>query len=116
LALGRLTQYIIIEKIMEICTHLSSAKKFIETFNPVVTYEGKAWTENSRYWIYYDAVIDAESLKIGLKMDECVLIEDMDDYKLGLEYGLWCSVCKDGIMGKHPRDKYLDKVLKIKFT
>jgi hypothetical protein len=101
---------------MEICTHLSAAKIFIDKFNPVVTYAGKAWTENSRYWIYYDAVIDAKSLQVGLKLDACVLVEDMDDYKLGMEYGLWCSVCKDGLMGKHPSDKYLNGVPRIKYT
>ena len=98
-----------------ICLHLNPAKEYIETFNPKVTFAGKSWTENSRFWIYYDVILDVLTIKKGLKLNECILVNDIEDCKLGMEYGLWCSKCKDGLMGIHPKDRFKSNLKIVKF-
>jgi hypothetical protein len=65
------------------------------------TYEGQAWSNNCNVWKYYDCFIDAEKVKQRLNLPAFVVVHSNDDPRSGLEYGLVCEKCKDGIIGVH---------------
>jgi hypothetical protein len=81
------------------CEHLKPLEEYIKAKNIQETFSGKAWRENCNEWIYYDCVLDIDSLKTKLQLDDCVEIHDYIDIKVANELGFYCTKCKDGIMG-----------------
>jgi hypothetical protein len=101
--------------INDVCDHLRCVREYIDSFGAKVTYRGKSW-DHARYWIYYEAVMDAHSLIIGFNLGDNVIVENMEDYKLGMEYGIYCRECHDAIIGIHPKDNRGKNSVKIKFV
>lgn len=87
-----------------VCDHLRALEDHLVSLGTRITYSGTPWTENCRYWITFDAVLDCEALKKRLKLDPCVEIHVNDDPRSGREQGLVCSLDHDGIIGRHPLD------------
>lgn len=86
-----------------VCSHLKPLKDHIESSGGKITYQGQAWSERCRQWIYFDVVLDCEKLKIKLNPDSCVKIHEHIGTHDGQEKGFVCDVHQDGIMGIHPK-------------
>lgn len=86
----------------DVCEHLYNLDKYIQSKGIKETFRGKAWSDNSRIYVYYDVVLDCETLRQKLKIDECVIIDEYLGTHGGSEKGFHCTIHKDGIMGLHP--------------
>ncbi len=84
------------------CPHLLPLENYLKTKKVKEIYRGQVWCKNCREWVYYDIVLDTTYLIQQLKLDNCVVLHKYEDFKVGSEYGLFCTICNDGIMGKHP--------------
>jgi hypothetical protein len=85
------------------CEHLIKAEEYIKSKGIPEYWRGQPWTDNCREWIYFDCRFDPAALKEKLALDPCVQVHDYFDIKAGAELGLYCSICKDGVMGVHPK-------------
>jgi hypothetical protein len=84
-----------------VCEHLRPVEDDLIGLGCKITFAGQAWSSNCRFWLYFDTYLDCEDLKHRFKLDSCVDVHVNDDPRSGLEKGLVCSLCHDGIMGKH---------------
>lgn len=84
------------------CIHLQPLENYLVSKGIVETWRGQPWTKNCREWIYYECVLQTEKLKTKLHLGKCVETHDYADIKAGTELGLVCTLCHDGIMGRHP--------------
>jgi hypothetical protein len=82
-----------------VCQHLAKLEEALLKANVKETYRGQAWSNNCREWIYFDIVLQIESLSARLQLPSCVRIHENLDSKSGQERGFVCEICKDGIMG-----------------
>lgn len=87
------------------CTHLEKVVEYLTHHAIKEAWRGQPWTDNCREWIYYDAVLDPVFLQRHLSLDACIEMHDYSDIKAGSERGLFCTICKDGVMGMHPNDQ-----------
>lgn len=86
------------------CEHLMTLEKELARIGMKEVYRGKAWSDNCREWVYYDCVFpNLEKTIDRFHLDkEFVAIHSHLGTHDGQEHGLFCNLCKDGIMGKHP--------------
>lgn len=84
------------------CIHLKPAEEYIKSKGIPEFWRGQPWTNNCREWVYFDCLFSPLDLKNKLGLDDCVTIHDYYDIKAGSERGLFCEICKDGVMGIHP--------------
>lgn len=63
------------------------------------TYRGQPWSRNCREWVYFDADLDTAALLQRLDLPDCVEVAENTDPKSGIEHGLYCTLCKDAVMG-----------------
>jgi hypothetical protein len=82
-----------------VCEHLAKLEEELIKANIKETYRGQVWTKNCREWVYFDVVLNTESLSKRLNLPSCVSIHENLDPKSGTERGFYCEICKDGIMG-----------------
>lgn len=82
-----------------VCHHLAKLEEELIKANVKETYRGQVWTKNCREWIYFDVVLNTESLSARLHLPSCVRVHENLDAKSGTERGFYCEICKDGIMG-----------------
>jgi len=87
------------------CEHLYLLEKELIRKNVKITFRGKAWSENCREWVYFDCVFsNLQNTIERLKLDpQHLRIHEHLGTHSGQEYGLVCNICKDGIMGHHPK-------------
>ncbi|MBM4037140.1 MAG: hypothetical protein FJ290_01385 [Planctomycetes bacterium] len=85
-----------------VCEHLRQLESELAAAGIDVTYRGQAWTDNCREFVYYDCVLDRESIRKRLKLADCVKDSEYLGTHMGEEYGFYCELCKDGVMGAHP--------------
>jgi hypothetical protein len=76
-----------------------------------VKYVGKAWSNNSRTWVYLDALLDCEQLQAKFKLEDCVKVHEHLGTHSGSERGLLCEIHSDGIMGVHPKSATNEKII-----
>jgi hypothetical protein len=94
------------------CEHLQSAENYIKSKGIPEYWRGQPWNKNCREWGYFDCRLSPESLIKKLQLDSCVRVHDYFDIKAGAEFGLFCTICKDGVMGVHPKSSGAkDKIL-----
>lgn len=86
------------------CEHLKILEKYLKDKGIQETFRGKSWSENCNEWIYFDCVLDIETLKKEFRLDNCIETHDYVDIKVANELGLFCTICKDGIMGLNPKN------------
>lgn len=84
------------------CEHLQPIEQYIKSKEVAETFRGQAWSNNCREWVYFDCVLDAESLKEKINAPACIIVHEYLDNRAGNEKGLICDCCQDGIMGYHP--------------
>ena len=84
------------------CEHLNPLEQELSQRRISVTYRGSPWSQNCREWVYYDCVLDTESLRRRMSLPAFVVVHTNSDIKSGLEHGFECQECRDAIMGVHP--------------
>ena len=87
-----------------LCEHLRTAEKYIRKQGGRVISAGQPWSANCHVWVYFDTLLDCDSLIKGLALASCVQIHDHRGTHDGSERGIVCTVHHDGIMGPHPVD------------
>lgn len=92
------------EKSFAMCEHLILLDHELKSRGIVETYRGMAWSDKCREWVYYDCVLNLDAVRQRLKIPDCVCEHINDDARSGKEAGLFCTLCKDGVMGLHPDD------------
>jgi hypothetical protein len=95
------------------CEHLHSAEQYLRASGAVEVWRGKPWQNNCREWIYFNCLFDPVALKQTLQLDSFIGMHDYFDIKGGAERGLFCTVCRDGLMGIHPESHQASTVLVI---
>ncbi|HET9943614.1 MAG TPA: tetratricopeptide repeat protein [Terriglobia bacterium] len=85
-----------------VCEHLRQAESYIRDQGGRVVSVGRPWSANCRTWVYFDTILDAESLIAGLHLDACVAVHDHRGTHDGSERGIVCRIHHDGVMGPHP--------------
>lgn len=86
------------------CEHLRSLEEALIAARIKVTFRGAAWTMNCREWVYFDCILDRESLRQRMSFDSCIKDHEHRGTHDGCEAGFYCSKCQDGVMGIHPDD------------
>ena len=87
-----------------LCGHLTPAEQYIRERGAKVVSCCRPWSRNCHIWVYFDVLLDCESLMRGLALDAAVEIHDHRGTHDGSERGLVCSVHGDGVIGPHPSD------------
>ncbi|WP_179354716.1 hypothetical protein [Winogradskyella vidalii] len=77
----------------------SLAKKLIKK-NTRITFYGKAWSENTADWIYFDKVLDLKKIRNKFAFGKNIIEHQNLDNKSGLESGFIDKNTNEGIMGK----------------
>jgi hypothetical protein len=90
---------------MHVCDHLRPVEDYLQSLGRKITSSGQPWTQNCRFWVYFDAVLDCEALKKKFALPDVVEIDGNDDPRSGRERGLVCTADHDAVMGFHPLDK-----------
>jgi hypothetical protein len=85
-----------------VCEHLQAVADHLCAHGGRVVFAGQAWSSNCRLWVYYDVVLDCESLIKRFDLPEIITIHDHRGTHDGAERGLECNECHDGLMGIHP--------------
>jgi len=85
-----------------VCPHLRPVAEFLRQQGMRITSFGQAWSRNCRNWVYFDGVIDVDSLRRSLSLGECVSIHRHRGTHDGSEQGFVCGLCNDGVMGRIP--------------
>jgi len=86
---------------MILCEHLQSLEADLLSAGIKEIFRGQAWSANCREWVYFDCVLNTQTLRRRYYLPDFVIHSQNDDRKSGLEAGLVCTVCKDAIMGIH---------------
>ena len=50
------------------CIHLKPLEDYLKKLGIAETFRGQPWSENCREWVYFDCVLNPESLKTKLKL------------------------------------------------
>ncbi len=87
------------------CEHLSKLEQEIKQSGIKEIYRGKPWSNNCREWVYFDCVIDTDSVKKNMTLADCVQVHTNHDPKSGREHGLVCTECHDAVMGYYIDDQ-----------
>jgi hypothetical protein len=86
------------------CEHLKSVEDYIVSIGVKETFRGQAWSNNCREWVYFSCILKPKELINKFRLSSFIKIHDHFDLKSGSEFGLVCELCKDGIMGLHPKN------------
>jgi hypothetical protein len=81
------------------CEHLMELDCYIKSKKIKEIFRGKAWSENCREWVYYDCILNVNTLKEKFNLDGCIKIHEYNDIKVANELGFYCNSCKDAVIG-----------------
>jgi hypothetical protein len=93
------------------CEPLQPLEDYIKAQKIPEIFRGQAWSDNCREWVYFDCVLEPESLKAKFHLPSFVTTHENTDEKSGTELGLVCTHCNDAIMGLHPNHSSSAKLL-----
>jgi hypothetical protein len=85
-----------------VCTHLWILEAELAGAGIRETFRGQAWSSNCREWVYFDYVLDRQSIRARLQFEACVEDHEHLGTHDGQEAGFVCTACHDGVMGVHP--------------
>lgn len=83
-----------------VCSHLSALEDALKAAGVAETFRGQAWSANCREWVYFDVVLDVESLRQRFDFGPSVRVHENLDPRSGTERGLVCASCHDAIVGR----------------
>lgn len=89
-----------------ICEHLKPLEDYLRSKGGRVTSIGPAWSQKSRIWVFFDAVLDVEALKAAVGLAPCVTVHMHRGTQDGAEQGFVCGEHDDGVMGRHPAETF----------
>lgn len=89
---------------MDMCAHLKPIEDYLKKAGYTEIYRGQPWSKNCREWIYFDEVLDPIELIKTFNLNKSISIHNYADNKVGAEFGLVCTICKDAIIGRHPNN------------
>ena len=75
------------------------AKELINE-NTQITFYGKAWSENTADWIYFDKVLDLKKIRRIFEFGTNIIDHQNLDNRSGIESGFIDTNTSEGIMGK----------------
>jgi hypothetical protein len=81
-------------------TELRKLAKSLIKKNTRITFFGKAWSENTANWVYFDKVLDLKKIRKKMSFGENIIEHQNLDNKSGLESGFIDKNTNEGIMGK----------------
>lgn len=84
------------------CEHLIKLDNELKERGINETFRGKAWSKNTREWVYYDCVLILDKIKTRHNFPDFIKVHVNEDNKSGMESGFCCELCQDGVMGLHP--------------
>ncbi len=90
-------------KALEVCEHLAPLERYILSTGEQEIFRGKAWSDKSRIWVYFDVVLNVDALRENLALADCVKVHEHVGTHNGTELGLVCEIHNDGIMGANPK-------------
>jgi hypothetical protein len=82
-----------------VCEHLKPLEEALHAAGIRETARGQLWSKNCREFVYFNAVLDIETLKARFTFAPCVEVSENLDPRSGTERGFWCSEHQDGVMG-----------------
>ncbi|UPT61659.1 MAG: hypothetical protein M0D54_14795 [Hyphomonadaceae bacterium JAD_PAG50586_4] len=85
-----------------VCEHLSALEREILARGIKETYRGQAWSDNCREWVYFECVLDLDTLRTRCDFAPFVVDHIHRGTHDGAEAGFVCDQCHDAIMGAHP--------------
>ena len=83
-----------------VCEHLYPLEQALQAAGIAETYRGQPWSRNCREWVYFDTELDTGTIARRFQLLQCVKVVENTDPKSGIEHGLFCTLCKDAVMGK----------------
>jgi len=84
------------------CEHLADLDKELKYSGIKELSRGQPWSNNCREWVYYDCVLDLDSIRQRFNLPDFVTNHSNEDAKTGLEAGLYCEKYQDAVIGAHP--------------
>jgi hypothetical protein len=88
-----------------LCEHLRPVGEYLRASGFSVTSAGQPWSQNCRYWVYFNTILDVDDLRRRFALPETVSVHQNDDSRSGLEMGLVCDVDHDAVIGHHPSQR-----------
>jgi hypothetical protein len=85
------------------CEHLSPLEAALKAKNIKETYRGQPWSNNCHEWVYFDCLLNVDTLRERFQLPEFIVHHTNDDPRSGTEAGFVCEQCHDGIIGHHPK-------------
>lgn len=95
-----------------VCEHLRQLEMELTGAGIRETFRGQAWSDNCREFVYFDCILDRQSIRNRLSFPDCVKDDEHLGTHSGSESGFYCEQCKDGIMGCHPKTEHSRRVFK----
>ena len=81
------------------CSHFQWLEQALITAGFRETFRGAAWSKNCREWVYFDVCLDLTKLRQDFAIPACLEVHENSDPRSGLELGLVCGTCFDGVIG-----------------
>ena len=82
-----------------LCSHLRWLELELTKAGHRETYRGQPWSNNCREWVYFDVVLDLPAIRAAYPVPAEVEDHENLDERSGVERGLVCAACHDGIVG-----------------
>lgn len=86
-----------------VCEHLRPVERELAAAGIKETFRGQAWSDRCREFVYFDCILDLESIRRRIPLPCCVKDEEYSGTHMGSERGFYCVQCEDGIMGRYPK-------------
>ena len=87
----------------DLCEHLVAVRDYIVAQGGKITYVGTPWSRNCRTWVYFDVVLDVDSLRKRFELPPSIVSHSHLGTHDGHEQGLVCQEHHDAVMGPHPK-------------
>ena len=85
------------------CKHLKKLEAELLAAGISIFLRGKTWGDDQGEFVYFECILDRESIRRRLSLADCVQDEAYLGTHMGSEYGFYCKECRQGIMGYHPK-------------
>ena len=85
-----------------LCEHVQPIVDDLRRLGLHVFDVSRPWSDNCRAWMYFDVVLDVDTLRHRLRLADCVDLHRHRGTVDGAEQGLVCRVDHDAVMGVHP--------------
>ena len=85
----------------KVCEHLQPLVDHLIATGNMVTFAGQAWSDNCRLWVYFNCILNIETLRQKFNLAPCVKLHSHRGTHDGAETGFVCWEHQDGVMGRY---------------